>query len=100
MPAPPTALTGQFTTAGTEWSWTASPDAQLGYHVSTVSAIGGPSTRITSDPVTGTAFTAPAAGLDPATRFMVRAVRAGRAPSPTWVESLLGLLRVARRSKN
>jgi transcriptional regulator CtsR len=70
--APPSNLTA-FESSGVQLSWTASPDANSGYHVYRASNPSGPFTRLTSSAVTGTTYTD--ASGSAGNTYMVRALK-------------------------
>ena len=71
---------------GATLRWEPSPDADttgfLGYHVLRSTASGGPFTRLTEEPVTGTAWTDPAP--PPACVYQIRAVRLHTSPGGSY----------------
>jgi hypothetical protein len=72
--APPSGLRASGEGGAPTLSWTASPDATVGYHVYRSTSGSGPFSRVTSSPVGGTTFTdtsAPAGQLT----YQVKAVR-------------------------
>jgi hypothetical protein len=79
---PPTALTRTRTDTGTVLNWAPSSDAVLGYHVYRAAAPGGPYTRLTAEPLTGTSYTDTCPGDAP--NYMVRAVKLETSASGTY----------------
>ncbi len=71
-------------------TWTASPDAPLGYHVYRATSDTGPFTRVNSTAVTGTAFTDSTAPAGTFT-YMVRAVRRETSGGGTYLNLSQGI---------
>ena len=71
-------------------SWTASPEAGLGYHVYRAASLNAPFTRLTTTPLAATSFTdsAPLAGNNV---YMVRAVRLQNSASGSYVNLSQGI---------
>lgn len=91
--APPAAVQGSASPGQLALSWTASPDsAVIGYHIYR-SVNGGPFTRLTSSPVTGTQFTDVSA-ISGAT-YLVRAIKLETTPSGSFYNASMGSIYTA-----
>jgi hypothetical protein len=88
--APPSNLAGTKGPSDVSLSWSASTDSILGYYVYRSASAKGPFTRVTTSPVTGTAFT-DSAPLSGSSTYMVRAVKLQTTPSGTYYNPSQGL---------
>lgn len=88
--APVAGLSASQTGVRVNLSWTAGPDAVLGYHVYRAASPGGPFTRLTGSLVNATAYTdfAPPAGTQ---HYMVRAVRLESTASGSYYNASQGV---------
>jgi hypothetical protein len=86
---PPTQLQGSVTGSAATLTWSASSEADLGYHVYRASTAAGPYTRLTSSPILGTTFTDPNAVAG--STYMVRAVRLETSASGTYENASQGI---------
>lgn len=85
--APPTSVIATPAGGGVSLSWTASPDASVGYHVYRATEPGGPFTRVNvAAPVVGTTFTDAAVAALPAGTYTyaVRALRVETSSSGSY----------------
>jgi len=76
-------------TGGAVVSWTASPEAVLGYHVYKSATVAGPFTRVNADLVTSTSYTDPDSPT--ACVYMVRAVKLEVAASGSYYNASTGI---------
>lgn len=84
--APPSGLTLRKEGALTRLAWTASPQADAGYHVYVSADEKAPFTRLTAVPIRETRFAARETGV-----FMVRAIRLESTPSGSYHNASQGL---------
>jgi hypothetical protein len=89
--APPSGLQATTTAGSTKLTWTASPDAGLGYHIYRGNSSG--YTRLSSTPVSALTFTdaSPVSG----TSYMVRAVKLENTPSGSYTNQSQGVFAAA-----
>jgi hypothetical protein len=88
--APPSAVIAASASGQTALSWTASPDATLGYNVYRAETDAGPFTRITSSPIDAVAFTDTSAPAG-TNIYMVRAAKIQNSPSGTYTNLSQGI---------
>ena len=88
--APPSTLLAASTSGQTALSWTASPDATLGYYVYRAPTAAGPFTRITTSPISAVAFTDTSAPAG-TNIYMVRAAKIQNSPSGTYTNLSQGI---------
>ena len=87
--APPAALTVATNgVGGVDLSWSAAPDAVLGYHVYRATTAAGPFTRLNPDLIVGTAFTDPEITTNV---YMVRAVKLEVSASGSYYNASQGI---------
>ncbi len=88
--APPANVVGVVNGAGgLDLTWTASAEVIAGYHIYMADAPGGPFTRLTAQPVAGTAFSH---GTNPTNKtYMVRAVKLETTPSGSFYNASQGV---------
>jgi hypothetical protein len=86
---PPSGLQGATSSAGVSLSWSASAEADLGYHVYRATNPSGPFTRMTTKPVVTTTFVdaKPVLGAT----YMVRAVKLESSASGTYENASQGI---------
>ena len=92
--APPSGLRAGTGGGSPALTWTTSPDATAGYHVYRATDEAGPFTRVTTSPVTGTAFTDYAAPAGTYT-YQVRAVRRESSGGGTYFNTSQGVFTTA-----
>lgn len=88
--APPSTLLATSAAGHTVLSWTASPDAALGYQVYRAPSAAGPFTRISSSPINAVTFTDTTSPAG-ANIYMVRAARIQNSPSGTYTNLSQGI---------
>ena len=95
MLTPPTNLTVSNSGGHPSFSWTASPDAALGYHIYQFDATTGAISRLTTNPVNGTSYVASAVPFVAGREFMVRAVALETNSSGSFTNQSLGSIAAA-----
>ena len=91
MIAPPSNLTVSNTSGHASFSWSASSETVLGYHIYKFNS-NGTITRITTSPVSGTNHSAPAVPFVAGDEYMVRAVKLEVSASGSYYNLSLGAI--------
>jgi len=95
MVAPPSNLVVSNSGGNASFSWTASTDASMGYHLYHVDVANGTTARLTTNPVTSTTWTSGTVPFVAGRQYMVRAVALEIVPSGSYLNMSLGAMAVA-----